>query len=389
MTKARARVLYVDVKWPTPGTDAASQRAVQLIGNLVAMGFEVDWAVIDPVEALGPDGIDALGGARPIPQTGVEEVVRYVQLHAADYELAVLAWTRVAQLLIDPLKQANPRLAILFDTVDVNHIREYRHARVSGNANILRRAVAMKAAEAEAMRRADLTIAITETDAAALALLSPGRSIALITLAASERSDPTPGPEGRAGLLFLGNLHAWHNVDAVVHLASDVMPEVRRLRPHMNLYVVGAGHAAPVDELQAPDLIRLGEVDDLAPVFDRARIFACPLRIGSGAKGKMLTALSMGLPIVTSAIGAEGMGLIDSRNCLVADTPGEFAAAVARLDVDDDLWRLLSLAGREHVRAHFSHDLVARQVRQVFDPYLNAASTVGEPTPGAAVGATR
>ena len=71
-------------------------------------------------------------------------------------------------------------------------------------------------------------------------------------------------------------------------------------------------------------------------------------------KGKIGQALSLGLPIVTTSIGAEGMGLENEREVLVADDPRAFAAAVLRLYHDSDLWSRLSSAGREHILANFS-----------------------------------
>jgi len=169
-------------------------------------------------------------------------------------------------------------------------------------------------------------------------------------------------------MLFLGSLHAWHNVDAILHLANDLLPAVRSRRPGLTLTVAGAGWAEPVAAITDPAVTRAGAVADLEPVFDAARMFACPLRFGSGIKGKLLTALALGLPIVTGSIGAEGMDLTDDRTCLLADTPEAFVDAVARLDADDELWARLSTAGREHVEATFGLDVVDRQVRAVFGP---------------------
>jgi O-antigen biosynthesis protein len=369
----RRRLLFVDVKWPTPATDAASQRTVQLVAELVELGFAVDLAAMFPLETTDHDPtLIELAGATPVPAVGEDALVDYVVRHGSQYDVAVLSWTRVAERLIDSLRAAHPGLFVVFDTVDVNHVREYRHARVSGNANILRRALAMKQAEVSTARAADCTIAVTERDAEILRAAAPQSRIEVITLAASFSRDAVPGPDGRSGVLFLGHYFAWHNVDAAIHLARDVGPHLREMRPGIKVTLAGAGRHSMVDELASDGVDVVGYVDDLAGLFDSARVFACPLRIGSGIKGKLLNALVMGLPIVATPVAIEGMYLRDGESCLVAESPAAIAAACVRLEDDDELWRRLSDGGREVVARHFSRDVVRGQVRAVFQPLLTA-----------------
>jgi glycosyltransferase involved in cell wall biosynthesis len=389
VTALRPRLLYIDAKWPTPDRDAASQRAVQLVGELVGMGFEVDWGTVDSTQPLTEAGVRGMGTAHPLAEAGTAAVMTHIERHGLDYDIAVVAWTTVGQSVIGALRAANPAMPVVFDTVDVNHVREFRHARVTGNANILRRALAMKAAEVAVVTSADRTIAITDTDAETLRNVAPSSHIDVITMSPEARSSAVPGPGGRADMLFLGSLHAWHNVDAILHIAQDLLPAISESRPGIRLLLAGAGNAQPVDDLTTSSIVRLGRVGDLEAVFDRARMFVCPLRVGSGLKGKVLDALVNGLPIVTTSVGAEGMGLEDGRNCLIADDAAGFAGAVARLDTDDDLWRHLQAAGLTHVASRFSRDIVATQVQQVFKPYLDSKSTnsghaLGEIAVGAA-----
>jgi O-antigen biosynthesis protein len=367
------RLLFVDVKWPTPATDAASQRTVQLVSELTALGFAVDLAAMFPLETTDQDVNSLeLAGASRVPAAGEEALAEYAARHGGRYDVAVLCWTRVAERLLGALRRANPGISIVFDTVDVNHVREYRHARVSGNANILRRALAMKQAEISAARAADWTLAVTERDAEVLRAAAPGARIEVITLAASARGDVVPGPVGRSGALFLGHYFAWHNVDAAIHLARDVAPQLSAVRPGVRVTLAGAGRHSLVDDLASADVDVIGYVEDLPPLFDRMRSFACPLRIGSGIKGKLLTALAMGLPVVASPVAIEGMHLRDGVNCLVAENPAAVAAACVRLEDDDDLWRRISAGGLDVVERYFSPEAVRRQVRAVFQPLLAA-----------------
>ena len=142
----------------------------------------------------------------------------------------LLCWTRVASRIIDIARACNPKAFVVFDSVDVNHVREYRHARVSGNAQILRRALATKARELECVSRADCTLATTEVDADALRAACPAARVEVVTLQAPPiPALPEPPWSSRGGSLFLGNLQAAANVDAALHLVNDILPELRRM----------------------------------------------------------------------------------------------------------------------------------------------------------------
>ena len=84
---------------------------------------------------------------------------------------------------------------------------------------------------------------------------------------------------------------------------------------------------------------------DLAPYFNRTRLSVAPLRYGAGVKGKILTSLSFGLPVVASSIACEGIGLENNIDVLSADEPSDFAASVVRLYTDAALWNKLSANG--------------------------------------------
>ncbi len=366
------RLLYLDAKWPRPSVDAGSQRAIQLVGELVRMGFEVDFAALFPAEAGGieAEAIDLAGSTR-IHAADEAGVLDHVARHGSEYDVSVVAWTRVAGRVMEPLRAANPTQTIVFDTVDVNHVREYRHARVTGNVNILRRALAMKQAELGSVAASDMTIAISDTDARVLRAGVPAARIEVITMAVDQRVGPPPGPDSRTGAIYLGNYMAWHNVDAVTHLAHDVVPFIDAAGSDLPLTLAGAGSHELIEELASKRLRVVGFVPEIQPMLDRQRMFVAPLRVGSGIKGKLLMALAAGLPVVATPIALEGIPVIDGHDALVAETPAEFAAACLRLEADDELWRRLSSGAMALVAEHFSHDRVRSQVERAFAGLLD------------------
>src|SRR5262249_47677242 len=152
------------------------------------------------------------------------------------------------------------------------------------------------------------------------------------------------GIEGRSGALFLGNFENLANTDALRWLTSEVWPLVMAREPNLVLYV--AGHGISTDAFQDhKNVISLGKADDLTSLFDSRRLFVSPVRYGTGINTKNLQALSRGLPLVTTSIGAEGLQLKNGMNALISDSAEEFAASIVRLYRDSELWTALADAG--------------------------------------------
>jgi hypothetical protein len=110
-----------------------------------------------------------------------------------------------------------------------------------------------------------------------------------------------------------------------------------------------------------------GFVEDISPQLWSARMMVAPLRYGAGLKGKIVTAMAHGLPVITTTIGAEGMALTDGVDVLIADEPAAIAAAIERLNTDDDLWNALSKAGLDYVARTTSREAGYGIVRNILE----------------------
>jgi glycosyltransferase involved in cell wall biosynthesis len=153
------------------------------------------------------------------------------------------------------------------------------------------------------------------------------------------------GFAARRDVCFLGGYTHPPNVDAVRFFAADILPRLRAHDASLGFVVAGANPGAEVRALESAHVRVTGLVPDLRDVFDPARVFVCPLRYGAGMKGKIVTAMAYGIPVVTTSIGIEGIEARDGEDVLVADGADAFAAAVMRLYGDARLWRKLSENG--------------------------------------------
>lgn len=167
-------------------------------------------------------------------------------------------------------------------------------------------------------------------------------------------------------IVFSGHMGVFHNVDAAVHLAHDIMPEIRRSVPDCRLRIVGASPCAQVRRLAALDGIAVtGFVPDLNGELNDAAVFVAPLRFSAGVQNKVEEAMAAARPVVVSPEVAAGVGATPGRHLLVGRTTGEFADQVASLLSNEQRRRALGAAARAFVAREFSWKPVAERVRNI------------------------
>jgi glycosyltransferase involved in cell wall biosynthesis len=161
-----------------------------------------------------------------------------------------------------------------------------------------------------------------------------------------------PVPEGGGVLAFVGLQTYEPNIDAARFLVDEVLPHLRLVRPGVEVHLIGRA-GGEVEALAAPGVHVLGEVDDLAAALDRADVVVVPIRFGAGTRIKVLEAMAHRMPIVTTTLGCEGLGLRAGVDAEIADDPAAFAAACARL-LDDPARReaITDAAARLHAERY-------------------------------------
>ena len=214
--------------------------------------------------------------------------------------------------------------------------------------------------ERAVMRGCDGVLAVSEDDQRTLADLAPRTPVAVVPngVDAAHFSRAALGGRlcfGGPTLVFSGTLDFRPNVDAVRWFADAVWPHIRASRPDARLVLVGKRPAPALLRLAAdPAVVVVGEVSDARPYLAAASVYIVPMRIGGGVRLKLLEALALEAPVVSTGMGAEGIvGLRDGVHCLLADQPAAFAQAVLRLLDDSALAARLGAAGRALVAAGY------------------------------------
>jgi glycosyltransferase involved in cell wall biosynthesis len=158
---------------------------------------------------------------------------------------------------------------------------------------------------------------------------------------------PLPSTKEAAAIVFSGNLEYHPNVEAVRWFHSYVWPLLREAAPEIEWRLVGRNPEAIAGLVAGDPRIRvIGPVPDAVTALAEARVCVVPLLSGSGTRFKILEAWAAGRAVVSTTIGAEGLGALDGENLILADSPEDFSAAVVRLLRDPDLRARLGQTGR-------------------------------------------
>ncbi len=219
----------------------------------------------------------------------------------------------------------------------------------------------MASFERRAMERADAVATVTDLDQ--MHVRNWGIRSPAIVENGVDLDEFSPSQELPAALeiLCLSSLDWFPNVDGVNYLIDEVMPLIVARMPAVRLRIVGR---RPPKRLQRkiarlPWLDFVGEVSDVRPWLARASVVIVPLRIGGGSRIKILEALAMGKPVVSTTIGAEGLAVSDDTHLLLADSPEELASRTIELLMSPELGARLGEQGRKLVQERYGWDRAA------------------------------
>jgi polysaccharide biosynthesis protein PslH len=187
-------------------------------------------------------------------------------------------------------------------------------------------------------------------------------------------------------ILFTGLMSYYPNQQAVRWFVTNVFPAVLRRRPGARLVIAGAAPPRWLSALAGPRVEVTGFVPDIRPYLARAAVVVAPLLIGGGTRVKILEALAMERPVVSTSLGAEGLDLVHGDSVLFADAPEAFADAILAVLEDPHLAGQLGSRGRLHVAEHFDWDRIGNEMRRLLASSLGLAcrgQAVCDPSSGA------
>ncbi|MCK7583195.1 MAG: glycosyltransferase [Chromatiales bacterium] len=247
-----------------------------------------------------------------------------------------------------------------------------RHARLARNP--VKRYVwntqhcRMEAFEARELPRYDTVVAVSERDAQAFARIPGIRRVSVIPTGVDLDFFAYHPPTDDERIVFTGVMDWQANIDGVGFFMDEVWPLVAKRRPRVRMIVVGRNPDPELVERAGKrnlPWIFTGFVDDIRPYVQGAGVYVIPLRVGGGTRIKAYEAMAMGLPVVSTELGVEGLPIIPEDHYLRADSPREMADAIDRLLSDSACRFRLSQTARRHVEACCSSRAVAKRFEDI------------------------
>ena len=162
------------------------------------------------------------------------------------------------------------------------------------------------------------------------------------------------GEEKKYDLIFSGNMNYAPNVDAAEYLSRDILPPLRERFPHLRLVLCGANPSLRVRALAGENTLITGWVDSMRDWYAQSRIFVAPMRMGTGLQNKLLEAMSMELPCVTSPLAGHPLNKAEDEGAiLTCHTTGEYVDTITRLLIEKEYREQVAGNGNRYVHEHY------------------------------------
>jgi glycosyltransferase involved in cell wall biosynthesis len=163
-------------------------------------------------------------------------------------------------------------------------------------------------------------------------------------------------------MVFTGAMRYVPNYDGMIFFLDKIFPRIKARVPQARIYIVGNNPPPVLKKYESRDVIITGFVDDVRPYIDRASVYVVPLNMGSGTRLKVVEALSMRKPVISTSIGCEGIDVRNGKHLIIEDDPDAFANAVIRLFHDQDLRHHLVDNGYQLVHEKYDWRVIGRSI---------------------------
>lgn len=355
-------VLVIDHQVPRPDRDAGSRTIDCFIRALLDAGMVVKFwpqnhaLVPGYTEALQDLGVEVFGGPSQVP------LREWLRENGGDLDHVLLSRPDVAIECLDAVRQ-HSKARVTYYGHDLHFMRMRLQGEVDRDESLLRAADRMEEQEREIWLRVDGVLYPSEDEAAMVRGLEPAVAAQAVQPYGFDRFGVRRAPPPGRDILFVAGFGHPPNEQALRWFVEAILPLVRGLVPDVRLLVAGSNPSAWVSGLACERVVVTGNVPDAAlrALYAGARAAAVPLLSGAGVKLKVVEALREGLPLVTTAIGAQGLPQL-RLVADVTDDPTAFARALAAVLLDDALWQDRCAAQLAYAADRFGRDRLRRSL---------------------------
>lgn len=169
-------------------------------------------------------------------------------------------------------------------------------------------------------------------------------------------------------IVFTGNMSYPPNVNAAIYIGEKIVPELIKQFPNLKVLIAGATPTTAVKNLASEHIYVSGWLDDIRDAYNEAKVFFAPLQIGTGLQNKLLEAMSMELPCVTSKLANNALGATPNEAILQGETVQEYVAFLSELLTNKPFANKLALQGKDFVNNNYNWESVVQELEEKIFP---------------------
>lgn len=221
--------------------------------------------------------------------------------------------------------------------------------------------------EVAACKAVDTVLSCSIQDSKILKEFAPNTDVSIIPNGVDTRffSPQYPGREVSESMIFVGGLDWFPNRDALLWFDREIFPDILKVHPHAHLNIIGK-RGEDISWIHETAITCHGFVEDIRPHMAEASVFIVPLRIGGGTRLKILNAMAMGKIVVTTEVGAEGLGLISGTDALLTNKEHEFASIVKDIFKNKESYLDISKNGQSLVKDEYQWESIGQKLLSVY-----------------------
>lgn len=364
---SKPTLLFIDYSVPLYDQFAGSRTNFMYLKVLVQLGLEVkflsqDFKRIEPYSTeLNQLGIETLDG-----QWYADNWEQWLLDNGQGIDYVFINKPEPANQFLPAIRRLT-QAAIIYQCHDLRYLRLRRKAEIENDQTLLEQSFNLEKTEEFILSSSDVVLTFSHAEELLIKQKVPHKPVITVPLYFFEHARHTQSDYSKKqGLLFVGSCAHSPNLDGLRWFCSEVFPNIRKQLPDIFVSVAGANPPAEIAKLDSESIRVLGKVsdDELNKLYAASKLSVVPLRFGAGVKGKVIESLYHGVPVVSTAVGLEGIKGIESLSSAKNEAQ-EFADAVVCLYSDHSRLQELGSRGVRFVEDNYTVEIVAKLVKQI------------------------
>jgi glycosyltransferase involved in cell wall biosynthesis/SAM-dependent methyltransferase len=360
------KIIFLDWALPKPDRDSASVTAIELMKIFYDIGYKVTFIPCNLKDEKNYSDVLKIHGINVLTYPTINSVSQWLLQNAQFYDFCIISRGPVVFPYIDLLRKYAPHTKLIFNTVDLHYLREFRGSVLNNDLNKRKESYNTRKIEYDLISKCDLTILLSKEEVFEINKNLPSSQISTLPLIFEKIPGAKKKFEFRKDILFIGGFDHQPNVDAVIFFSKHVFPLIQKKIPEIVFKIVGPNPPDIIKALNSKSGFQvLGYVKDLNKILSEVRVTLAPIRFGAGIKGKIGLSLCQGVPCVATDTAAEGMGLNNGYDILIANTPKQISSALVEVYTNKKLWSKLSVNGHAYARDTYSVSVARKQLSNI------------------------